>query len=55
MTIANKGAAAQDRVRGGADHGPDVDSVDRRRHTFHFDQAIDQLLWALRGSEELRR
>src|SRR5580704_12238179 len=48
---ASEGAAtaASDRAGGGADYGPDVGSGDRRRHTFHFDQASDQLLRALRG------
>jgi Transposase len=47
---ASQGAttAAQDRARGGVDHGTDVGSGDRRLHTVHFDQASDQLLRSVR-------
>src|ERR1700758_2860263 len=42
-------AAASDRARGGADHGPDVGPGDGGGHTFPFDQASDQLPRAVRG------
>ncbi len=45
----------RNRAGDGTDHRADVGSGDRRCHAFHFDQAGDQLLRALRRREELGR